>query len=214
MPVSDKQEQRREQARDRQPIAGFQDAEGEPGLGAAGAGDELGNDGADQRKTAADPEAGEKIGQGGRHSQVQQRLPRRRAVQPEQRQEVPVGAVQSDRGVRHDRKERDDPGADQERQKRLAHPDDDQGRDRHDRRHLQDHRIGEEAQLEKARAREQQRDGAAKQCRRGERRQRDAQRDQQRAEQARAVDPQAVGDIAGRRQNVGRYALQSDHDLP
>src|SRR3954467_13530117 len=35
-------QQRREHARDRETVAGFQNAEGEPGLGAAGPGDELG----------------------------------------------------------------------------------------------------------------------------------------------------------------------------
>ena len=43
-------QQRREHARDRETIAGLQNAEGEPGLGAAGPGDELGDDRADQRQ--------------------------------------------------------------------------------------------------------------------------------------------------------------------
>ena len=49
------QEQRREHARDVQPVAGLQDAIGEAGAGAGRAGGELGDDGADQRQSAGDP---------------------------------------------------------------------------------------------------------------------------------------------------------------
>ena len=59
-------QQRREHARDRETVAGFENAEGEPGLGPAGPGDKLGDDRADQRQPAADPQPGEEIGQRGR----------------------------------------------------------------------------------------------------------------------------------------------------
>ena len=80
-PVNDdagqrQQQQRREHARDRQPVAGFEYAEGQPGLGSAGPGDKLGHDRADQRQTAADPQPGEEIGQRRRDSQIAQCLPR------------------------------------------------------------------------------------------------------------------------------------------
>ena len=70
--------QRREQARDVQPVLRLEQAEGEAGVGAGGAGGELGDDGGDQREAAGDPEAGEEIGQGVRQlaggSSVCQRL--------------------------------------------------------------------------------------------------------------------------------------------
>ena len=119
----------------------------------------------------------------------------RSAVEPEERQEVTVGAIEPDCRVGDDREEGDNPGADQERQKRLLYPDDDQRRDRHDWRHLQHHGIREEAELEYARQREQHRDPAAENGGCGECGERDAQGHQQRAEQAGAVGPQAHGDL-------------------
>ena len=67
-PGQRQQEQRREEARDREPVAGFENAESEPRLGPARAGDELGNDSANQCQAAADSEAREEVGQGGRQS--------------------------------------------------------------------------------------------------------------------------------------------------
>src|SRR6516162_9774858 len=55
------QEQRREQTGDRESVARLEDAEGEPGLGAAGAGHEFGDNGANQGEPAADPQPREKI---------------------------------------------------------------------------------------------------------------------------------------------------------
>src|SRR5262249_22200955 len=150
-----------EQARNGETITGFEDAEGETGLGAAGAGDEFGNDGADQRKAAADPEASEKIRQRGRQLQVAQGLASRCAIEPEQRQRVATGPIEADRRIRDDGKKRDNPRANEQRQKRLPHPNDDQWRNRDDRRYLQDYRIRKEAEREDARKREQNRDPAA-----------------------------------------------------
>src|SRR5690348_9365760 len=82
------QQQRGEETRDREAVAGFEDAEGEPGFGAAGAGDKFGDDSADQRETAADPEAREKIRQRGRQPEIEERLAGRGAVKAEQREEV------------------------------------------------------------------------------------------------------------------------------
>ena len=76
-PVDRQQDQRREQARDVEPVLRFEQAEGEAGAGAGRAGGEFGDDGGDQREAAADPEAGEEIGQRAgifRRSSVCQRL--------------------------------------------------------------------------------------------------------------------------------------------
>ena len=43
------EKERGEQARDREAVAGFEDAEGKPGFGSSGAGDEFGDDCADER---------------------------------------------------------------------------------------------------------------------------------------------------------------------
>ena len=59
MPANGDQEQRREHARDFELEAGLQDLVGEPGVAAAGAGDELGHHRADQREAAGDAQAGE-----------------------------------------------------------------------------------------------------------------------------------------------------------
>ncbi len=65
-PGQRQQKERREEARDRQAVAGFENAEGEAGFGAAGAGDEFGDHRANEGEPAADPQPGEKIRQGGR----------------------------------------------------------------------------------------------------------------------------------------------------
>src|SRR5260370_926868 len=84
----------RDEERGQQAVLGFEDAVGEAGLVAAGAGDELGGDRADQREAAADPQSGEEIRQRGRHSQETQFLPGRGAVKLEQRDEIAVGAIE------------------------------------------------------------------------------------------------------------------------
>ena len=76
-PVQREEHQRREQARDVQPVLRFEQAEGEAGTGAGGAGGELGDDGGDQREPAGDPQAGEEIGERVRQLQMDQRLPAR-----------------------------------------------------------------------------------------------------------------------------------------
>src|SRR5215470_15342347 len=58
------EEHRREHARDLELIPRLEDAEGEPGLGAARARHELGNHGADEGETTADAQAAEEEWQG------------------------------------------------------------------------------------------------------------------------------------------------------
>src|SRR5665213_1863775 len=84
------QQQRGEHARDLEPIARLEDARGEAGLGAAGAGDELRHHRADQRQAAADAHADEEIRQRRGQQQIAQRLPARGAVKPEQLDQVTV----------------------------------------------------------------------------------------------------------------------------
>ena len=107
------------------------------------------------------------------HAQVPQRLPARRAMQPEQVDEVVVGTVEAQRGVGEDRKERDDPCAEHERHVRVVDVDQDERRDRDDRRHLQHDRIREEAKLDPLRLREEERERDASGDRRPERQERD-----------------------------------------
>ena len=208
------QQQGREHARDAQLVARFEDAVSQPRLGAAGAGDELGDHRADQRQAARDAQAREEIRHRRRQLQVQQRLPPARPVEAEQVDQIVVGRVQPDRGVGQDREEGDDPGADQQRQLDVVDPDDDQRRDRHDRRHLQDHRIGEERRLDPFRAGEQHGQDDAQHHRHRERRQRDAHGDPPRFHQRAPVDDQGLQDHDRAGQQVGRNVERPYHGLP
>ena len=114
MPVQRDQDQRREQPRRVQPVAGLDDARGEPRRLAGRAGDELGHHRADQRQAAGDLQPAEEIGHRGRQSQMAQLLPARRAVELEQVEQVVVDAIQPERRVGQDREEGDDPGAEQQ----------------------------------------------------------------------------------------------------
>src|SRR5437879_6061279 len=105
-------------------VAGLEDTVGESRLHAARPRDELRDHRADQRQPAADAEPAQEVGHGARQPQVPEDLPARRAVELEEIQEIVVGAVEPERGVGHDRKERDDPRADQERQRDVLDPDD------------------------------------------------------------------------------------------
>src|SRR5574342_816109 len=69
------QEEGGEHARDLERVPRLENAEGEPRLRPAGAGHELGHDGADQRQPAADLEAAQEVGQGRRQAQVAEGLP-------------------------------------------------------------------------------------------------------------------------------------------
>src|SRR5262249_60051318 len=69
------EEHRREHARDLELIARPQNAEGEPPLGAARAGHELGDHGADDGETAADAQAPEAKPQGRAKAHTEQHLP-------------------------------------------------------------------------------------------------------------------------------------------
>src|ERR1700687_2294395 len=82
-----------------------------------------------------------KYGRGGGSRRCTTHLAGRATVQSDQRQQIAVGAVEPDRGVRDNRKKRDDPGANQECEKRLAHPHGGQPGQRGARRHPQGHPL-------------------------------------------------------------------------
>ena len=69
MPVSEISKQRCEHAGNVEPIAGFDDAEGEARALSRRARRDLRDDRADQRETAADAQPAEEIGQGGGNAQ-------------------------------------------------------------------------------------------------------------------------------------------------
>ena len=101
----------------------------------------------------------QQIGQRGGQLHPPQNLPARGAIKPRQIQQIEIGGFQSQRGVGQDGKERDQRR--DQRQREIdaleAHPDQDQGRDRHHRRHLQDHRIGIKRALDQPALAEQDR---------------------------------------------------------
>ncbi len=119
MPVDGDQRQRGEHARDVEPEPGLDDAEGEARALAGRTGRDLGHDGADQRQPAADPQAAEEVGQGGRHAQVEELLPPARAVELHEFDQAVVGRGEPERRVGQDGEEGDQEGADQHRASRV-----------------------------------------------------------------------------------------------
>ena len=208
------QDERREQARNVEPELRFQQPEGEAGAGARGAGCELRHHRGNQRQPAGDPQAGEEIGERVRDLQVNERLPAAGAVELEQVEEVVVGGAQALRGVGQHREEGDDPGADEDRALRGRRIDDDERRNGDDGRHLQDHGIGIERQLDPSRLRHQdrQRHGAGNGD--GERHERDLQRHQERAGEDRPVLHHGLRHAHRARQDVMRHLGGGDVNLP
>ncbi len=145
---------------------------------------------------------------------MDQRLPAAGAVELEQIEEVVVGAPEPLRGVRQDREERDDPGADEQRRLRRRRVDEDQRRDGDDRRHLQDHRIGIERQLDPARLRHQHGERDAADQRDAERDEGDLHRDVEARQEHRPVGVERLGDPPRARQDVMRHIGEDDVDLP
>src|SRR5271154_2181699 len=105
------QEQRREHARNFKLVAGLQNLIGEPGVAAAGAGDEFRHQRADQCEAGGYPQAREEVRQRARNPQVDQILQTRRPIDGEQILVSGVDAAQAHGGVRDDGKDRDDGGA-------------------------------------------------------------------------------------------------------
>ena len=206
--------QRRKEAGDVQPVLRLDQAEGEAGVLARRAGGELGDDGGDQRQSAGDPEAREEIGERVREPQMDQRLPAVRAVKLEEIEEVVVGRVEALRGVGEDGEEGDDPGADQERLAGRRRVDQDQRRDGDDRRHLQDHGIGEERELDPARLRHQDRKRDAGDKGDRKRQEGGAQRHEERLAEDRPVGDERLADPDRAWQDVVRHVGDRDVDLP
>src|SRR5215472_19358603 len=142
-------------ARDLELIARLENAEGEPRLGAARAGHELGDHGADEGETAADAQAPEEKRQGRGKAQIAERLPARGAVEAEEIDEVPVRAREPQDGVGEDWEEGDEPRADQQSERDPLDPEDDEGSDGHQRCYLEDDRVGKERTLDPRRLREE-----------------------------------------------------------
>ena len=94
---------------------------------------------------------GSALGTRNRHS-VCQRVARDRRNRFEQAR---VDAAQAERRVGDDREDRHDSRAQDQRDARVVHPDDDQRRDRDDRRHLQQDRVRKQAHLDPAALHEQ-----------------------------------------------------------
>src|SRR5437773_287920 len=88
------QQQCREQPRNVELKSRKQNLVGQTSAAAAGPGDKLGDDGADQREPARDAEAAEEIRQCAGNAQPSQDLPARRATQTEELLELRVRASQ------------------------------------------------------------------------------------------------------------------------
>ena len=153
----------------------------------SGSGDELGDDRADQRKTARDPQAAEEIRQRTGNAQTEQDLPAGRPAHPEQVEEPMVDAAQAERRVGDDREEGDDDRAQDERDARVVHPDDDERRDGDDRRHLQQHGVGEKAHFDPSALHEEQRHQRSDDGRDRQGGERDAECDAERFRQQRPI---------------------------
>ena len=208
------QEERGEEAGNVEPELGFQQAEGEARSGAGRSGRELGDHGRDEGEAAGDLQAGQEVGQGVGDLQVDQCLPAAGAVELEQVQQVVVRRFQALHGVRQDRKEGDDPCADEESRLRGRRVDEDQRGDRDDRGDLEHHRVGVEREFGKARLRHQhgERDAAGK-CD-GKRGERDLERDDEGGRQDRPVRVERPGDAQRARQDVVRHIECPDVDRP
>src|SRR5215472_8204719 len=152
------EKQSREESRNVELEARQQNLIGETGNGSSGTSDEFRDDGADQRQSRRDPQAGEEVWQRTRHAQAHQRLPPARSIQAEEIGKPGVDAAQAERGVRNDRKQRHDGGADHQRNLRVVDPDDDERRDGDDGSDLEQYRVGKEARLDYPALHEHERD--------------------------------------------------------
>ena len=207
------QDQRREHARDVEPVARLGDAVGEAGPGAGGAGRDLGHHRADQRESAGDPNPAEDVGEGRRQLETKQHLAARGAVEPIQIGEVVVDRVEAERGVGEHREEGDDPRAGEHRGL-LRQPDEQQRRDRDHRRHLQDHRIGIERIFDQPRDVEQHRKPDAAGDREEEPLECRDQGGEQRVGQEAPIRYERPGDQAGAGQHIGRDRVEQHHLVP
>ncbi|MPL60723.1 hypothetical protein SDC9_06284 [bioreactor metagenome] len=208
------EDKRREHPRDVQPVSRLEDAEGQARADTAGARDIFRHHRPDQAQPAGDAQTAEEIGQRRRDLQIAQPLPAGGAIDPVQVAQVVVGRVQPERGVRQDREEGDDPGAEQEPRQPVVDIDEDQRRDRDDRGDLQDHCEGVKTHLGPAAETEEHRKPHAAHHRDRERHQRDLQRDAQCRQQDRRVLDQRLRNKAGPRQDVMRDLVPDDDAVP
>ena len=207
------EEQRREHARDVEAVARFDDAIGKARARAGRTGGDFCNHRADQREPARDLQAAEDIGQRRRQLEVEEHLQPCRPIEAEKIDEVVVDRIEPERGVGEHGKEGDDPGAGEHR-RRLRQINEQERRDCHDRRHLQDDRIGIERIFDEPRLIEQ--DGKADAADGGEQKtfERRGQRDEKGGQQHRAVGDQRGENEPRARQHVGRNIAGAHHHLP
>ncbi len=175
----------------------------------------------DRGERPGDPKAREEVRERRRNPQQEDLLPLRRLAHAEEVHEVPVGGDEP-LGRVHDHREE----ADQERDDRDAlqawpDPEDEDGRDDDDRRHLQDHQVGIEARANKRRKGEQEREREAERHRDPEPEEGSAARVQRRAPQRRPLVDERPGDgarggqqepLLGAHAHVDRVPDEDDHE--
>ena len=128
-PVAASRPERREEARDVEPVLALDDAVGEARAGPRRAGGDLGHDRADEREAAGDLQARQGNRAGGGTPQIPEGLEpgeeapdegrrpfgTRRAVEVEELEQVAVDRLQAEGGVRQDGEEGHDPRAGEHR---------------------------------------------------------------------------------------------------
>ena len=148
-----------------------------------------------------------------RQLEIEEHLAPCRAVEAKEVDEVVINRVEAERGVGEDREERDDPGAG-EHGRLLGKVDQQKRRDRHDRRDLQDHRIGIERIFDETRLVEQHGEADPTDGREQKTLERRRERDEKRGRQQRAIGHERREHEPRGRQHVGRNPADADHELP
>jgi len=142
------------------------------------------------------------------------RLPAAGAVEPVEIGQIVIRTLQAERGIGEDRKEGDDPGADQLGRMGVVDIDQDQRRDGDDRRDLQDHREGIKTALDPGREVEQHRQADTADDGDEEGGKGDPKRHQKRVKERIPILDQALQDEAGAGQDVMRDIIQADDHVP
>ena len=208
------EKQRCEHAGDVEFEARLQDLVSETGAPATRAGHGFGHDRADQRKAARDAQPCEEIRKGARDAQANERLQAARLVDGEEVLQARVDGAKPERGVRDDREQRHQRGAEDQRHLRVLDQDDDERRDRHHRGHLQHDRIGEQAALDGPALHEEEGRHDSDHHGEQERDQRHLQGAAEGAEQSRRILEEDAGDDARRRQQELRHVEDAAGRFP
>jgi hypothetical protein len=207
------QQQRRKHARNIEAIAGFDDAVGEPRAGAGGSGCNLGNHRADQGEAAGDLETGKDVGQCARQLELGEDLHAPCSVQAEKIGEIAIDRVEPERRIGEHGEEGDDPRAGKDR-RLLRQIDQQERRNRHDRRHLQDHGIGIKRIFDQARLIEDDGEPYAAERREQKALERGRERDHERGEEHRPIRDEGGENKQRSRQHVGRQVVKAHDQVP